>query len=100
MEKVIFQNNGTDKSFFLLQDEGKKMGEMEIGLDGKRLIVYHTEIKPEYEGNGLSKLLLDAMTDYARKNELQVVPLCAYVHVQFKRHPQDYADIWSKEPAV
>ncbi|HEU4902844.1 MAG TPA: N-acetyltransferase [Flavisolibacter sp.] len=39
------------------------------------------------------------MVDYARKNGLKVIPLCPYVHAQFKRHPADYADVWKPDNA-
>jgi hypothetical protein len=38
--------------------------------------------------------MLQAMVDHARKNGLKVIPLCPYVHAQFKRHPQEYSDLW------
>ena len=37
------------------------------------------------------------MVDYARKHDLKVIPLCPYVHAQFKRHPDEYADVWNKQ---
>ncbi|RYG04616.1 MAG: N-acetyltransferase, partial [Chitinophagaceae bacterium] len=46
-------------------------------------------------GKGLAKELLNTMVAYARANRLKVVPLCPYVHAQFKRHPEDFADVWS-----
>ena len=33
---------------------------------------------------------------YAREHKLKVIALCPYVSVQFKRHPQKYADIWNQ----
>lgn len=38
-----------------------------------------------------------AMVEHARTNHLKVIPLCPYVHAQFKRHPEEYADVWNKE---
>ena len=81
---------------FVIEEEGKQVGEMVIGLGETALTVYHTEVNPEMEGKGLAKLMLEEMVSYARSNNLQVVPLCEYVHVQFKRHPDDYADVWRK----
>jgi predicted GNAT family acetyltransferase len=37
------------------------------------------------------------MVEHARKNKLKVIPLCTYVHVQFKRHPDEYADVWNRD---
>ncbi len=72
------------------------LGDLAISISGNSLTVYHTEVSPKAEGKGLGKVLLAAMADHARKNDLKVTPLCPYVHAQFKRHPEEYADIWNK----
>ena len=82
---------------FNLYENNAKIGEMVVGIKNEVLTVYHTEVDEEQSGKGYAKLLLDAMTTYARKNDLKVRPLCAYVHAQFKKHPNEYADIWQKE---
>lgn len=82
--------------FYAVQDGGQ-LGEMVISISGKDLTVYHTEVDPKAEGKGLAKNLLSTMVEYVRENGLQVIPLCPYVLAQFKRHPQQYADIWKKE---
>jgi len=82
---------------FNLYDNGTKIGEMVIGISQDMLTVYHTEVDEDQSGKGYAKLLLDAMTAYARQNKLMVRPLCAYVHAQFKKHPDEYTDIWLKE---
>jgi len=82
---------------FYIMDDTQQMGEMVVSVTGNNLTVYHTEVSPQAEGKGFAKKMLDAMTDYARKNNLKVIPLCPYVHAQFKRHPQQYADIWNKD---
>ena len=81
---------------FNLYDNGTKIGEMVIGIKDDLLTVYHTEVDENQSGKGYAKLLLDALTDYARTNKLGVRPLCAYVHAQFKKHHDEYADIWQK----
>jgi len=92
-EVKVNVNEGNDGDFSILEN-GKKIGEMVVGLKGSNLTVYHTEVAPEAEGKGYAKELLDAMVDYARKDHLTVIPLCPFVLAQFKRHPEDYADIW------
>ncbi|GGG84296.1 hypothetical protein GCM10007415_16790 [Parapedobacter pyrenivorans] len=69
---------------------------MDISVSGDKLTVYHTEVDTAYEGRGFAKLLLNKLVSYARENRLMIVPLCPYVHTQFKRHPQEYADVWAK----
>lgn len=41
--------------------------------------------------------MLNEMVAYARKNNLKVVALCSYVHAQFSRHTDEYADVWKKD---
>ncbi|WP_188505429.1 GNAT family N-acetyltransferase [Parapedobacter pyrenivorans] len=79
----------------LFSDE-RKAGKMDISVSGDKLTVYHTEVDTAYEGRGFAKLLLNKLVSYARENRLMIVPLCPYVHTQFKRHPQEYADVWAK----
>jgi predicted GNAT family acetyltransferase len=61
------------------------------------MTVLHTEVAKELEGKGIAARILDRMAAYARENKLAVVPRCAYVNVQFRRHPEKYNDIWKKD---
>jgi uncharacterized protein len=79
---------------FSISEGSQQLGEMVVREKDHQLTVYHTEVIAEAEGKGLAKKMLGAMVDYARSNQLQVVPLCSYVHAQFKRHPDAYTDIW------
>jgi predicted GNAT family acetyltransferase len=92
--KINIQENGP--SSFNLHDQDGKVGEMVFDIQGNDLTVYHTEVSPEKEGLGYAKLLLDAMVAYVRQNNLKVIPLCPYVHLQFRRHEALYQDIWNK----
>ncbi len=76
-------------------EDGEQVGEMVIRINGNNLTVYHTEVAPKAEGKGYAKKLLQAMVDHARTHHLKVIPLCPYVHAQFKRHPEEYADVWN-----
>jgi predicted GNAT family acetyltransferase len=91
--KLDKNNNGG----FYIMDGAERIAEMAISISGKNLTVYHTEVSQKAEGKGLGKELLSAMVDYARKNGLKVIALCPFVHAQFKRHPEQYADIWNKQ---
>jgi predicted GNAT family acetyltransferase len=96
MSEVKLKLDERGRGAFVIEEQEKQVGEMVIGISETALTVYHTEVDPEMEGKGLAKMMLDEMVGYAREKKLQVVPLCEYVHVQFKRHPDDYADVWRK----
>jgi predicted GNAT family acetyltransferase len=96
MDEVVLRLNPKNHGAFYLMQDGEQMGEMMIGIADNVLTAYHTEIIPQAEGKGLARKLLDAMVAYAREHQLKVLPLCVYVHAQFKRHPEEFADIWVK----
>lgn len=88
---------GNVKDEIQLFSDDKKAGKMDISVIKNKLTVYHTEVDEEYAGKGFAKLLLNKLVSYARENDLKIVPLCPYVHAQFKRNPEEYNDIWFKE---
>ena len=96
MEDVKLELDEKGHGHFHIVDGEEQLAEMAVSIANGLLTVYHTEVLPKAEGKGLAKQLLAAMVDHARKNGLKVIPLCPYVHAQFKRHPDDYADVWHK----
>ncbi|MEJ7676904.1 MAG: GNAT family N-acetyltransferase [Segetibacter sp.] len=97
MNEIKFMQADKGESVFAIEENGERIAEMAVGISGKEMSVYHTEVAEKLEGQGIGKKLIDAMADYARTHELKVIPLCAYVHAQFRRHPAEYADIWKKD---
>ena len=92
--RLILDEKGHGGLFYMEKEE--TLGEMELEISGQLLTVFHTEVKPQAEGRGIAKKLLAALVDHARKNGLSIVPLCPFVHAQFKRHPEEYGDVWKK----
>jgi predicted GNAT family acetyltransferase len=97
MDDIKLNLNEKGHGAFYIMDGAEQMGEMVVGISGNNLTVYHTEVSTKAEGQGLAKKLLSAMVEYARSKELKVIPLCPYVHLQFKRHSDEYKDIWNKD---
>jgi predicted GNAT family acetyltransferase len=97
MEEVQLTLNEKNHGHFYVNENNEQVAEMIIGISGNDLTVYHTEVSPKAEGKGLAKKLLSAMVYHARKNNLKVIALCPYVFAQFKRHPEEYADVWKNK---
>jgi predicted GNAT family acetyltransferase len=97
MDDVTLKLNEKGHGGFYVLDGAEQLGEMAVSISGNNLTVYHTEVSTEAEGKGFAKKLLTAMVEYARGKGLKVIPLCPYVHAQFKRHPEEYNDIWNKD---
>ena len=96
MENIKLELDEKKHGAFNLYVDEKKLGEMTASLKDDLLTVYHTGVEPEAEGKGYAKKLLEEMVSYVRANNLMVLPLCPYVHAQFKKHPEEYQDIWKK----
>jgi predicted GNAT family acetyltransferase len=55
---------------------------------GDVLLMTHTEVPPELQGHGIAARLVQAALDWARAEGLRVRPLCSYVAVYMRRHPE------------
>jgi uncharacterized protein len=55
---------------------------------GQVLELHHTEVPPALQGLGLAGLLVQHTLDWARAQQLRVLPSCSYVAAYMKRHPE------------
>lgn len=97
MNDVALKLDPRGQGAFYIMEGTEQIAEMVISVAPTVLTVYHTEVAPKAEGQGLAKKLLETMVNYARSKGLKVIPLCPYVHAQFKRHPEQYRDVWLQE---
>lgn len=52
------------------------------------MIIDHTGVPPEFEGRGIALKLVKASIEDARAEGFKITPVCPYVVVQFRRHPE------------
>ncbi len=57
-------------------------------LDGRVMNMTHTGVAPQLEGRGIAAALVQAAFDHARGHDLKIRPLCPYVAVWARRHPE------------
>lgn len=89
---------GDDKKItFYMEENGKRIAEIHsIFAGGDKIIIEHTEVNEDYEGKGLGKMLVLAVIDYVKENNIKVIPLCPYANGFFKKNYETYKDIlWS-----
>ena len=97
MNEITLKLDPNGRGSFFIDQDGERLAEMVISIAGNNLTVYHTEVSEKLKGQGVASKLLSAMVAYAREHELKVIALCPYVSAQFKRHPEQYNDIWNKD---
>lgn len=81
---------------FKLYESGENLGELVVEIKDGLITAFHTEVRPAAEGRGYGRQLLEALARHARSQQLKIKPLCPYVLLQFKRHPEQYADLWQR----
>jgi uncharacterized protein len=98
MEEIKLEINPHGDGAFYLFIENTIVAKMLVGISDNMLNAYHTEAM--IEGKGYAKKIFEAMITHGRKHHLKVIPYCPYVIAQFKRHPEQYADIWNNKSAL
>jgi predicted GNAT family acetyltransferase len=53
--------------------------------------VYRTFVHPDLRGRGIAESLIAAVTEYAAKGGLKVIPSCSYAVTWYHRHPEHSA---------
>ena len=58
----------------------------------ERVVFFHTEVRPEYEGRGLASVLARRALDATMGSGRTVVAMCPYIRAWVRRHRDPYAE--------
>lgn len=89
------ERNG--KHFITYNENGAEAGFIEVTSNNKVINALHTEVKPEFSGKGIGKLLFNGFVDYAKSNGLKVKADCTFINSQLKRHHDELKEIIADE---
>ncbi len=89
--------NDTAGSRFVSGSAGHE-AELRYRLHHGRLVLVHTEVPVELEGQGIGGKLVSAAVDYAAQAGLVVVPSCPFARSWLDRHPGVAARVQLDEP--
>ncbi|RXM42536.1 GNAT family N-acetyltransferase [Flavobacterium sp. YO64] len=82
----IQQTNDTRRGYFEAVEDGKEAGKMTYTWAGDtKFIIDHTEVNPDFNGKGVGKKLVMAAVEYARTNNLKIIPLCPFAKSVFDK---------------
>ena len=76
---------------FETEIEGK-LSLLEYRIAGRSIVFTHTEVPAEIAGRGVASALTKAGLEYARAQQLQVVPQCPFVRDYLVKH-SEYSDL-------
>lgn len=80
------------KSRFELRTGGS-LAELAYRRNGRRLVLIHTEVPGELEGQGIGGRLVTAAVAAAEREGLTIVPLCPFARGWLERHPDAQAGV-------
>ena len=80
-----------DNERFIIYSEDKKSF-VEYRLSENEIDLYHTYTDPGLRGKGLAAQVVRAAFEYAKENDLKVVPTCSYVQ-SFVRRYDEYKEL-------
>jgi len=81
------ENTERDGRFVLYENE-TLVGELSYRWSGKsKFIIMHTGVEAGHEGKGIGKRLVMKAVEYARANQLKIIPICPYARKVFDSDP-------------
>ena len=95
---MLIQNKkvGT-KGMFYVEQDGKIVAKMVYSMSSpEKMIVEHTEVDDTLKGKNVGMQLFHHMVEFARTNNIKVVPFCPFTNAMFKKEPEN-ADVLYKK---
>lgn len=82
---MLIQNKTLcSKGKFYVEVDGNIAAELVYNLPSKdRMIIEHTEVDESLEGKGVGRQLVSAAVDYARTNQMKIIPYCPFAKKLF-----------------
>lgn len=93
LDEVEIRNNQDARRF------ETKVGDYFALIDyipaGKNIVFTHTEVPKIFEGQGVASKMAKTALEYAKENNLQVIPLCPFVAGYIRKHPEYQSLVWN-----
>lgn len=82
----IQHTSADTKGAFFIEDSGEVKARLTYSKAGPtQIIIDHTEVSDDLRGKSVGKKLVEHVVEYARENELKVIPLCPFANSIIKR---------------
>lgn len=93
METEVLQKINEKNGFFYIDVNGNHEAMMTFVFAGEnKIIIDHTEVKPGNEGKGFGKKMVVKAVEYARANNIKIIPLCPFAKSVFDKVPE-FSDV-------
>ena len=76
------------QSFYIGNEENSEAEVHFVRVGETRIILDHTHVAEHLRGQNVGQQLVKAAVEYAKKEKLQVIPLCPFAKAEFEKHPE------------
>jgi predicted GNAT family acetyltransferase len=94
MDEIRHERSGHKGEFVWLRD-GERLAKMTYTVAGTRIIIDHTDMDERLRGTGVGKKLVAAAVEWARAENVRLMPLCPFARSVFDKMPE-YSDVLAK----
>ena len=94
LEKVAVTHNPANRTFEVWIDG--HLSKLDYIQDEKNFVITHVGVYPEHRNQGLAAKIVDAGLEYAKQNELRVIPMCSYAAAYIRTNPE-YMELTNQE---
>jgi predicted GNAT family acetyltransferase len=82
----------SEYQFYLGETAENPLAQIVFEISEDVLTILSTEVSASLQGQGVGQQLVAYAVDYARINQLKIIPVCPYAIKQFEKHPE-YSDV-------
>jgi hypothetical protein len=75
-----------------IQLDRRSVASLVFHIEGNLIFLDSTFTPPQFRGKGVGSELVKASIEYAKKNNLTIVPVCEFAVEYFKKHAE-YGDL-------
>lgn len=80
-----------DGKFYIGDDEQNPIAEITFKVrDAETIIADHTYVSDTLRGQGIAGKLYDVLINYAREENVKIVPTCSYVQKKMEKSPEHH----------
>lgn len=94
MQMIEHEQTGHRGAFFI-EEEGRRLAELTYTVAGSRVILDHTNVDDALRGTGAGRKLVAAAVDWAREEEVKLMPLCPFARSVFDSTPE-FGDVLAR----
>ena len=84
------------KGMFYVENDKTTLAKMVYTMPSPdKMIIEHTEVSEDLKGQNVGFQLVKTAVEFAREQNIKIIPLCPFANSVFKRKPE-FADVLAK----